>query len=223
MANKPTGYIIHETDNVVIIATGFGRPSKNLKTGAMVQIVSLVKNQHPYEALMNGEDKAVCFDCPFRPSLKNETRCYVKLGMGISPVWKAWKRGNYPLLPSFDMFNGRAVRFGTYGEPVLIPFQIVCEIANRAKLHTSYTHQWRSPLFQAYKAYFMASCDESDYELANSMGWRAFIVTKGVKRINGSAPCPASKESGKRVNCADCGACSGLNGRGVKNINIAAH
>jgi cytochrome c len=78
-------------------------------------------------------------------------------------------------------------------------------------------------MFQGYKKYIMASCDEADYQKANALGWRAFIVTKGAKRMPNSATCPASKEMGKRVNCIDCGACSGIDGRGKRNINIAQH
>jgi hypothetical protein len=226
--SKPNGYILSESENHVVIATGFADKSANLKTGNMIQIFILYKHENPYLATVSGNDKAVCFDCPLRPSIARpagKTPCYVKTIHAPASIWKAYNRGNYSLLTDYSIFGGRKVRFGAYGEPVLIPFKIVREIAVYSFGWTGYTHQWKSPLYQAYKAYFMASCDESDYELANSMGWRAFIVKpeSTVFEQGTAAVCPASKEFGKKLNCVDCLACSGLTGRGKKNIQINLH
>lgn len=223
---KPNGYILSETDNHVVIATGFADKSGNLKTGNMIQVFIIYKHEHPWQATKSGKDEEVCFNCPLRPSIAkplSKSVCYVKTVHAPAAVYKKYHRNGYTLLTDYSIFAGRKVRFGAYGEPVLIPFKIVKEIVNYASLYTGYSHQWQSPIFQAYKAYFMASCDETNYQLANSMGWRAFIVTNGVKRIEGSSTCPASKEMGRRVHCADCGACSGIVGKGYRNINIAVH
>jgi len=37
-SNKSNGYVIFETAFIVAIATGFKRPSANIKTGEMIQI-----------------------------------------------------------------------------------------------------------------------------------------------------------------------------------------
>lgn len=218
---KPNGYIVHETRNTVAIATGFASRSHNAKTGDMVQIWIIRKDIDPLDAVRTGKDKAICFDCPFRPALGGD--CYVNVAQAPKAIWKAYKRGNYPKLTDYTVFRERMVRFGAYGEPVLIPYETVATIASHSKGWTGYTHQWRKEVYQPYRRFFMASCNEADYATANAQGWRAFIVTDTVMRLDGSAPCPASKEAGKRVNCADCGACSGTFGKGNRNINIAKH
>ena len=232
--SKPNGYILSESANHVIIATGFADKSANLKTGNMIQVFILYKHEHPYAATKSGNDSEVCFDCPLRPSLarpngnkidKANPVCYVKTVHAPAAVWKAFNRGNYSLLTDYSLFAGRKVRFGSYGEPVLIPFKIVKAIAEYSVGWTGYTHTWNRPEFQAYKAYFMASCNESDYSEANAMGWRAFIVKpeSTVMERGVAAVCPASKEFGKKLNCVDCLACSGITGRGMKNIQINVH
>lgn len=46
----PTGYVLAETDDVAIIAT---LHSENVKTGDMVQIWILCRNESPVEAVRN--------------------------------------------------------------------------------------------------------------------------------------------------------------------------
>ena len=46
-ASKPTGYILHETEDIVIVATGLGGKSANRKTGAMIQTWILNKHVDP--------------------------------------------------------------------------------------------------------------------------------------------------------------------------------
>ena len=78
----------------------------------------------------------------------------------------------------------------------------------------------------------MASCDsESDYSDAVDLGFRAFMVTpKGDATPRpGLMLCPASHEhearTGKRTECAKCGACSGAGGKGERmpSVFIPAH
>ena len=60
------GFILHEDQSRVIIATGFASPSDNRKTGDMVQIWILVKSVDPVEAIKSGLDRLICGSCVHR-------------------------------------------------------------------------------------------------------------------------------------------------------------
>tara|TARA_R110002126_G_scaffold256313_1_gene399350 strand:- start:150 stop:575 length:426 start_codon:yes stop_codon:yes gene_type:complete len=119
-----------------------------------------------------------------------------------------------------EMSNGRYVRFGTYGEPSLIPKELVKTMTSVAKSWTGYTHQWEKDWAQPFRDYFMASRHES----TGAEGWRSFQALS-TEQISGSVGvgCPASKEGGYKSNCATCGLCSGLLGKGRKDVKIIVH
>ena len=51
--------------------------------------------------------------------------------MGHSTVWRCWKRGGYAQWDGdTSIFEGRTVRFGAYGEPVLMPYHMMKRIAD---------------------------------------------------------------------------------------------
>jgi len=54
---------------IVLLITGLVRPSKNRKTGPMVQSYILRQDMRPIEAVTTGADAAICGACPFRPTL----------------------------------------------------------------------------------------------------------------------------------------------------------
>lgn len=225
MANKtPNGYVIYETAFIVVIATGFKRKSANIKTGAMIQVWFLNRHLHPVVAQQLGKDKVVCGNCPLRPA--NNGQCYVETGKAPSAVYRAYKRGSYPRLPSTDVFLGHAVRFGAYGDPSKLPLPLLADIASKASRWTGYTHQWRNPLLKGYAAYLMASVDGSDEQIeATSAGWRTFrVAPKGSNwKFRDEISCPASKEAGEKVTCVQCGLCAGQAKHGAKNIVIQQH
>lgn len=215
-------YILHETPLAVVIASGFKRPSANSGTGALIQVWILRKDLHPVEAVKSGAASAVCFDCPL-----SGNGCYVNLLRGPAPVWNKYRRGEYKLLRLQDYkraFGGKLVRFGAYGEPVLIPPTMVSAIADLAAGWTGYTHQWRNPALQHYRRWFMASTDKTDYLEAQAMGWRTYTVSR--EQIAGQMICPKSHEfeaaRGYRLTCADCKLCCG-NARKARSIQIAPH
>lgn len=49
---------------IVLIATGYARPSKNTKTGALLQTWILRQDVAPHDAVASGADASVCGDCP---------------------------------------------------------------------------------------------------------------------------------------------------------------
>ena len=112
------------------------------------------------------------------------------------------------------------IRFGTYGEPSLIPIELVKKIVGVSKTWTGYTHQWSKDWAREYSKYFMAS----RHEVANASGWRSFLAVQTEQhQVSNAVGCPASKEGGYKSNCASCGLCSGILGKGRKDVKILLH
>ena len=95
---KPNGYILHETDDIVVIATGFRRRSANPKTGDMLQVWILLRHINPVRAIKLGADAKICFDCGHRGRKGKGRTCYVRVANAPLGVWKAYRRGMYPHL-----------------------------------------------------------------------------------------------------------------------------
>jgi hypothetical protein len=171
---------------------------------------------------------SVCFDCPFRGYLKCYTHKYQQYS-GFLSMLKSIVREFTELkyIPSvhllekriLEISQGRYIRFGTYGEPTLLPVNLVGDMVKVSKSHTGYSHQWaKKPEFSAY---FMASThNESQAKQAEKLGFRSFIATN--KTIDNAIICPASKEAGFKSTCEKCGLCSGER-KGTKNIVILEH
>lgn len=221
-----SGYILHETSAIVIIAT---LKSENEKTGDMIQIWILNRAESPVDSVKHGTDSNVCFDCVHRGTSFADRTCYVNVIQGPGSVWRAYVAGSYRLLARSEysaVFANRAVRFGAYGDPVLIPIRIVRAIVRVATKHTGYTHQWRKAEFQIFRSFFMASCDSiGDYAAAKRMGWRTFRVrTRNGSVLAHEIICPASDEAGHKTQCIRCGLCSGSRSNDTrKDIVIIVH
>lgn len=234
--------------NYACIATGLFNKSKNVKTGPMVQIFIVNADMHPVEALRTGKNMVQCLDCIHRPATEEEKEkgikggsCYVDVGKSVAQVYKAYKRGCYPNIcgdnkPQIgdtleyikcsenkisEIFGGRKVRFGAYGEPVLIPFRIVDNIAKVSSGHTGYTHQWKQPLFELYKKYFMASVDSpAEYKMAKSKGWRTFRVSTDWDLHEKEMICMNSWQD---KTCYECLLCGGNETNIKQDITIKVH
>lgn len=225
-------------ENIVAIATGLLNPSKNRKTGPMVQIYILHADLSPTEASSQGKDIGVCGDCMHRKSLGGA--CYVNQGQDPLNIFNAYKNGKYPYIVSdvkkfqdsditsvyvndgmWDIFKRSYVRFGAYGDPAFIPIDIVEKIASNCKGFTGYTHQWKKTN-SAYQKYFMASVDFSwEYDLAKKLGWRTFRVSPewNIKK-SGEMPCLFSL---KDMQCVDCLLCCGTSKPNNKDIYVKVH
>jgi hypothetical protein len=215
------GFVLHEDQHRVIIATGFSTPSDNRKTGDMIQVWILVKACDPVEAIRQGLDRLICGSCVHRGDGSGGDRsCYVNAGQAPLGIWKAWKAGRYPTLQFMDIFAGRRVRFGAYGDPTHMPLSLALAIAGVASGHTGYTHQWRKPSLQPWRQILMASVDTTaELVIARSMGWSTFRVTPDLDHHTVETLC-ASDRSG--TPCADCLACAGARS-GVRSIHIPVH
>jgi hypothetical protein len=243
---RPLGVILHRgrspfDDSPYVVIMPLGRPSKNGKTGKMLQTYIIRSHVHPVVAVRNQGDAAICGNCPLRGLVgfpkrqparvkrKRHRACYVNVGQGPAMVYDAFKRGRYvDYVPALhDQFiRGRKVRFGTYGEPVLIPLDLVRHLISLSSGWTGYTHQWASPAFADYRHYLMASTHGLtgpwSREHAKSLGWRTFRTMRDGLPAAGEILCPASKEAGKRLTCEQCRLCDGAGTRkaGLAMVDI---
>jgi len=209
---------------IVGVAVYSGR---NSKTGRVLQTYIIRADMNPLEASKTGADVSICGTCPLRgtptddPARKQAAgrRCYVNLGQGPLSVFRALERGRYPDVDPAAIGAGRMVRVGTYGDPAAIPGEVWDAMLSQATTWTAYTHQkpWRPDIA-------MQSADTLDEAQAHwRAGRRTFRVLTGLADLDpaNEALCPASKEAGRRVQCAACKLCKG-SARG-KSIAIVEH
>lgn len=181
-------------------------------------------------------DKGVCFDCPFSSNSGNGN-CYTHKSnqfKGFISMLKSIARefnsdfNSIPELSTKDyldivkLSDNRYVRFGTYGEPTLIPIALVNMMVSVAKTYSGYSHQYmRKP---EYAKYFMASTHNQFQAntAKDKFGYRSFIAVKDNTKTVGVI-CPASDEGGFKSTCSDCGLCSGTIGKGKKDVVILEH
>lgn len=208
---------------VVCIMTGLETGSSNRKTGAMVQTYIIRADLEPVDAVRDRLDGGICGGCVHRKQASGRRTCYVNVGQGATAVYRAFKRGVYPvasLQAAAQLVRGKFVRFGTYGDPAAVPVDIWAALASTAEGYTGYTHQWRSKRFRALGAFMQASCETADdVAAAHAMGYRG---TFRVVPLEDVAPvgmlCPASEEAGKTTQCMNCRACDGS-----RDVYIYAH
>lgn len=223
---RPNGIVLYigpsmlDGAPIVVVATGIARASKNAKTGSMIQTWILREDLSPVEAAAIGADASICGSCPHRPA--NVGTCYVRLSDAPLAVWRAYKRGAYPIATTEDLMtigDGRKVRAGSYGDPVAVPWEIWALLGG---VWTGYTHQWRRPEAEPYRAILMASVDtEAEASEAHAMGWRTFRVRdQGAALQDGEIECVSVSRG---TTCEDCGLCAGTTLQGAKSIAIEAH
>lgn len=212
---KPKGYIIHADSWRVCILT---LESSNRKTGNMAQLWILNRRENPVQSISEGTDSRVCGDCPLRGDGGKQRACYVNVGQAPLGVWTAWRAGSYAHgMPPAEILAGRKIRFGAYGDPVHVPLSKLQWLADHSAGWTGYSHQWRNPLLQGFRALVMASCEtEADAREAWKAGWRTFRISDNA--IEGEIECPSERG----VQCLDCKLCAGTSRR-AKSIYIPAH
>lgn len=227
---KPSGFIIYRGASLLngapIVAIAIIGKSSNSKTGDMVQTYILVDNgRSPVDNVRDLVDAAICGDCKHRRGLGGA--CYVNLGQGARAVADGIVRGIYPagLDQAAHFSAGRMVRLGTYGDPAAVPAYIWQRLTEQAAGYTGYSHQWQSGKAGAdIMALCMASADsETERAAAKAAGYRTFRVrAENEVALPGEFICPASHEGGRRLTCADCGACNGgINTRKADPVIIA--
>jgi hypothetical protein len=218
---KPTGYLLHRGitngEPFIVIAT---LSSANVKTGDMVQTWILLENVNPVEGVKTGIDaKSICRECPFASG----NGCYVNVGQAPLGIFRAYHRGSYPTLNPSDyaaIFGGRAVRFGAYGNPSLIPLSIVKSIAAVSSGWTGYFHDWRTnPLAAEYAKFFMASTETKD-SLALALSLRFRVFHASPIKPDGLRECLSETH---QIECKDCKLCCGTAKASQRSIWINPH
>jgi hypothetical protein len=206
----------------VCICTGIDKPSKNAKTGEMVQAYLFGAGRDPVN--QKKKPHVVCNKCPLI-----NAGCYVNLGRSVRNIYNKYKAGGYPKITDFSVFAGKSIRYGAYGEGILLGLPLIKNINKIAKGWTAYTHNWHLKKYQGFRKYFMASVESlADAKKAWSNGWRTFRIVRSVeeKTIN-EVICPATpyykEKTGKTVQCIDCMLCCGMSSKSPKSIVIVAH
>ena len=215
---KTKGYVVYEGPSAIngkpIVAI-LTLKSNNVKTGNMAQLWIMARDTAPHIAKKEGNDDAVCGDCP----IKKE--CYVLTFQGPLSVWNAYKRGSYKDYQfGKDSIVNLSIRFGAYGDPAALPQWLIKNIADNCKDFTGYTHQWDKPGFNFLNNYFMASVESvSQHIYAQSLGFRTFRIKSQSMPIGDSEiECPADS---KGLQCIDCMLCNGS--KEATNIVINGH
>ena len=154
-------------------------------------------------------DESNCMDCKFSGN-QGDGGCYThkfNQYVGFLSMLRSIKIEQLTaitvskVIAIIELCKDTYVRFGTYGEPSLMPLAMVKSMADVASNWTGYTHQHDKEFAQGYKDFFMASTHT-----------KADAIS-----------CPASKEAGVLSNCSKCSLCSGAIGKGKKNVKILLH
>lgn len=199
--------------------------SSNEKTGDMAQTWILRQDMAPAQAVELGADESICGQCEHRHYLGGA--CYVLPFQAPGNVWRSWNKGKYPeATPQhIKRLRGRAIRFGSYGDPAAVPVEVWQRLSKVASMTTGYTHQAHHlPGIGARGLldHCMVSADnEGEAMFYRGMGARTFRVKRPEDPLlEGEVYCPADSRSD--VQCIDCGLCSGANGNG-KSVAINVH
>jgi hypothetical protein len=189
---------------IVAILTGYATPTKNVKTGPMAQLWIMRADIEPHTAAKTGEDVSVCGSCPLRRFHGATGGCYVALHQAPLAIFRAWKRGNYPIHAGGRIRSSvEGIRFGAYGDPMALPLDLLRELRESFVFSTGYTHQWRRKGSEGYSALLMASCETGAQVMeTEAQGWRAFSTDPTGPGIE----C-ASDRIGQT--CAECRKCDG--------------
>ena len=205
--------------------------SSNVKTGDVVQTYHIPTQTHPIDATRDGQDAAVCGNCPLKPS--NTGVCYVRLGHGPSSVYRTFKNGRYPYLKDLSKTeqnsvvqrfkNAKKLRLGAWGEPSSDVKSSLYLARLAGKNTLSYTHQWRTN--PQLKPFTMASVDtKQDYLDAKELGWRTYRHTPNlaedknqiqIERFENEIICPFVT---KKLQCNQCGLCNGTQAKTQRDI-----
>lgn len=213
-----TGYIVWEgfspADQSPIVAI-LTVNSSNVKTGDMSQLWILPRSVSPSEASNTGADVSVCGLCPMRHY--SNGACYVMPWREPSSVFKSYQKGNYKILPENKSFD-KGVRLGAYGDPAMIPFDVLKNLVDRFEFHTGYTHQWYAPFYDSrHNELLQLSTDRNTSKKASKLHPEAKqfqVVPNGV--ASEFPTCPAETDN---VKCADCHSCDGSS----VSVSITAH
>ena len=194
------------------------RSSSNSKTGDMVQLAILPIDNKPTKALKNRQ-LPNCGDCALISA------CYVNT-VSLNDVYKKTVHQAVSAVPK----QLRApIRLGSWGDPGLLPLDLLQQLIGAAGAHTGYTHLWQD-IPAEYSAVLMASIDhltakkqgltvQELKQLAWDRGYRTYtILQPGEQQSAQERPCLYVSNN---TQCRYCKLCSGA-GR-QKSITAPLH
>lgn len=222
--------------------------SDNRKIGNMAQIWILPASESSLSALQHGRNSAVCGWCELqgRPVRNAQTGrvkmvdrvCYVNVGQAPGQLWRKLRAGGYPEASAhrndLDLFCGRDVRLGAYGDPAALPIELLESIVDRAANWTGYSHslfdvaRTDAQRAESLARLLMCSTHNSAQTVeARRRGWRYFAAIPSdrldspgsLSIIADSVECPAYTHG---VQCADCTLCKGTSLK-ARSVHVIAH
>tara|TARA_R110002020_G_scaffold800_4_gene3959 strand:- start:4600 stop:5397 length:798 start_codon:yes stop_codon:yes gene_type:complete len=244
MSSKPKGFhfvtespIVPGVEIINIIRFSGG----NTKTGRLVDTWHFVKGVSFHKARHNGAyDRAICGDCNHRPKEGQlQGTCYVT-GLALLGMEKSFDAGNYPHWTTFGddlqqvlafAGQGRTVRMGQYGDPVVMGEDNVLALVSLADSWAGYSHQWSDDQFAWAVDYMMASADTPEEMVdADAKGWRCFVphspdmeTSEALTKVR-AAGLKALKCPTEAVKCNACPVkCSGKASTTKHHVLIKAH
>ena len=211
---------------IMAVAVCIEDPSKNRKTGWMIQIYILVKNVPPVEAVRLELDASVCGNCSMR--WNNGGGCYV-IPLFITLTWK--KAQDAPRITPTELAKranktNTPIRQGAWGDPAFVPMDVWEELENAVsnKKGSSYTHQWES-VSPEYAKFSMASVENLKQKAdALALGYRTYRQVDNESEIQKDEMLCLNSSRG--IQCRDCGQCGGNRSKAShrqKNIVIVRH
>lgn len=209
---------------VVVIITGVKFSSSNRKTGTLLQVWIIRSDIHPLDAIHTGGDLSICGNCIHRGAKGDgsDRSCYVT-PMAPGQIYRCYKEGKYQHWSEVNKEKFKAmcllsegIRWGAYGDPSIVPFEVFSDAAQYSKTNLGYTHQWRSEFASPYKGHLQASCDRpAEAKEAQSLGWKTFTTTVDNAEIEGEHHC----KGGVSITCQSCRLCDG----NKANVFISVH
>jgi hypothetical protein len=223
-------------DEIVVIQVL--TPSKNRKTGNMMQSFILNKNLDPMFANKNGLDLQ-CGSCKLAGEINDDPNaktakdrvCYVSIYQSVLAVFKSFKKGNYPKIDPVELakrinddpsFDDRGQRHGSYGDTGTVPFHVLDSFQNKLdekkkRTLTGYTNQYTEKNASIHDFLMISanSLEQADQAWQNKK--RTFRVLRENEQITkNEILCPFPK-----VQCNECGLCDGR--KNAKSIAIEVH
>jgi hypothetical protein len=223
-AKAESGYIVYEGasrfDQKPIVAI-ITMNTANEKTGNMAQLWILRSDIEPHQAIKTGEDQSICGGCIHRHYTGGA--CYVTVHQAPLSVYRAYKRGNYRAIDSSEyqsIFTNKGLRFGAYGDPAMIPTDIIKGLSDAALFTTGYTHQWKIKRLRDTLDHVQASVDNlQEYLKVKQIkpSAKSFRVVKNQTELMANEIECLSDSHG--LSCAQCKKCDGK----TQDIAIMVH
>lgn len=201
---------IGDKQPIKAVATGFSKPSLNSKTGDCLQVFFYNADGYFWDHIKDGSDSSVCGGCPFRYDPETGQRlCYVNFN-SMNVPFKVSKKSS---TPEFDWnkvkqsLPNKPIRLGAYGDPVLLPIELIKKLAGNGNTILGYTHQWRDDRFSEHMQYLMASCDCLDDVIeAKAKGYSTYRV---LNYCEVPQPYEILCQGGYKTQCNLCQLCNG--------------